>query len=110
MPSVCVCSEGQQVQDQPLPFQRMNYSSGLAAKHYQELPQQAPNSSVHSYILGRCFLKQLGSHQLCFWKGGNIAQGCSLKDITTSPWSRAEPSNCLQTVGLEEPKHTPAVN
>lgn len=81
----------------------------LAAKHHQELPQQAPNSFVHSHILGRCFLKQLGSHQLRSWEGGNTAQGCSAKGTATSPRTPAEP-NCLQTMGSEETKHTPAGN
>lgn len=67
-----------------VPFQGMNYSSELAAKRHQELLQQAPNSSIPSYILRRCFLKQLGSHQLCFWEGGNTAQGCSMKGTVTS--------------------------
>lgn len=50
--AIGACSEGQEVQDQlppkPVPFQRMNYSSGLAAERHQELPWQAPNSSLHS--------------------------------------------------------------
>lgn len=44
---------------QPVSFQGMNYSSGLGAKLQQELPWLAPNSSSCSYILGRCFVKQL---------------------------------------------------
>lgn len=100
------CSEGQEVQDQTPPkpgrFQGMNYSSGLAAKHHQELPRQAPDSSIHSYILGSCFLKQPRSHQLCSWKGGQHSPGCSVKGTATSPWSSAKPSNCPQSVGLED--------
>lgn len=91
----------------PIPGDELWLRAG--SKHHQELPQQAPNSSIHSYILGRCFLKQLGSHQLWPWEGeGNTAQDCSTKGITTSPWSLAEPSNCLQTMGLEETKYTPS--
>lgn len=92
---------------QPGPFQGMNYSSGPGAGHHGELHRQAPNSCIHSDILGRCFLKQLGSPQLCSWEGGNTAQGCS---TNSSPWSPAEPSHCLQSMGLEDTKRTPAAN
>lgn len=101
----------------PIPGDELWLRAG--SKHHQELPQQAPNSSIHSYILGRCFLKQLGSHQLWSWEGGATqpkaaAQRASPhplgallnRQTACKPWGRKRQNTHLQSINTDHPTKT----
>lgn len=117
MPSAMLKAEGSRpATPQPVPFQGMNYSSGLVAKHHRELPQQAPHSCINSYP-GKVLSKTTGISSAVLWKGGNTAQaaarravpyplGALLNHTAYKPWGQKRQNIHLQSINTDHSTKT----